>query len=79
MQKEVSAIVEEVAKNRGLPVEIVEAVFLSQFRQAKISIQEGEAGNPSSFKNVRFIALGVLRTTETKINKLTEQCQKKKS
>lgn len=78
MQKEVSAIIEEVAKEKGLPVGVVEAVFLSQFRQAKLTIQEGEAGNPSTFKNVRFIALGTLRTSEAKINYLTKQCQNKK-
>jgi len=72
MQERVKNIIKAVAEEQGLPERVVEAIYLSQFRKARITIQEGEYGNPASFNTIRFINLGTLTTTEGRIKKMQE-------
>lgn len=78
LQREVRDIIRRVAEESQLPVQVVEAAFLSQFKCAKQTASEGEAGNPATFKNIKFPKLGTLKTSESKIYILQKYAERSK-
>jgi nucleoid DNA-binding protein len=77
LQKKVVDIIKEIAERKQLPYNVVEAAVLSQFKTVKQELEKGEKGNFETFRNVRLMHLGLIYTTEKKINAINKQKQKK--
>lgn len=75
MQRRVKKIIDDIANDTGLPVLVIQAIIESQFQCAREATKEGEAGKPSTFKNIRFKHLGLLAVRPNKILKIHEQSQ----
>jgi hypothetical protein len=59
MQQELENIIERVSKEKGLPFEVVKAVYYSQFQVARKIISSADIPN-EKFQNIRFKHLGLL-------------------
>jgi hypothetical protein len=70
MQKRVETIIKEISVELCLPVEVVKAIIESQFQCAREATRKGEAGEPSTFLNIRFKHLGLLVAKKHKIQKI---------
>lgn len=77
MQRKVEEIIQVVATEHGIPVRVAKAIIESQFRCAREATKEGEAGNPATFKNIRFRHLGILVARPFRIKKIHENNLKK--
>lgn len=72
MQKKIEKIVKEISGDLGLPVGVVKAIVESQFYCAREATKQGEAGEPSTFLNIRFKHLGILVVKPGRLKKLSE-------
>jgi len=72
MQKRVTNIIKEVAKEFDLSVEVVKAITDSQFECARENTKKGEADTPATFLNIRFRHLGLLVAKPSKIKKIVD-------
>jgi hypothetical protein len=78
MQRRIKNILIKIAEEEKLPYKVVESVYYSQFKLANKRVIVGEKGKPETFLNVRFPIIGVLKTTEERINKIYEVCNSRK-
>lgn len=78
MQKRIKEILKEVAEEEGLAIQVIEAIFNSQFKEGKSQLSKGNPEDTSSFVNVRFPFLGSISTTEAKINRIKKVFDERK-
>jgi len=60
MQKTIEYIIESIAREKKLPVEVVKAVVDSQFLCSRENAKIGEKGKIETYKNIRWRNLGTL-------------------
>lgn len=70
MQKRIREILKEVAEEEGLAIQVVEAIFNSQFKESKSQLSKGDPDDISTFVNVRLPFLGSISTNEKKITRI---------
>ena len=75
MQQEVVKIIKEISKDLNLPIEVVTAIVESQFQYTREVVKLGEAGDPSTFLNIRFKHLGILVANHKKIIKFEQNAR----
>lgn len=72
MQKRVERIYEELSEKYGLSKNVIKTICESQFQCAREEVKKGIAGEPETFKNIRFRNLGLLVSRPRKIIKIHE-------
>lgn len=77
LQSKVTNIIKDIAEKTKLPYNVIEAVVLSQYKTVKEELEKGEKGKFETFKNVRLSHLGLIYTTEKKVDAISKQKLKK--
>lgn len=75
--KKIKALYLKVALEFGLPTNVIEEIFKSQFGLTKEVIEQGVFGEKASFKNVMHLHLGKFIVKDFKFNIINARYVKK--
>ena len=68
----IDIIISKLALKYNKPRDVIKAIVYSQFECARQEVKIGNISTPESYKNIRFIHLGLLVAKPGKINVITK-------